>query len=417
MDAEDNGREANVTIEPLIDGIFEQVARGRFSEVHFDPFEGGLRIRYRRDGELADYMTLSENDAGVPNLSFKAAAASMIGRLKELAGLDPEVARIPQDGFITRSFPQLDKTLHLRISISPTQWGEKVYLRALGPDIAIVGFERLGLDPIASRRLNEAYQKKGGVIIISGPTGSGKTTTSNAILQLLNNSERNILAAEWPVEFAFSGINHVDCKFDIGYSDEVAMREFLKQKPDVIKAKLENREMSELVFLAAARKNSLVIGNIHVNSAAAVFARLANLGVPSFDTANYIFLSQAQRLVRKLCDKCKEEYSPSPALVRYLKIDEQFIGRVELPQVAPSELTLFRPKGCDTCGGTGYYGRALVCESLKVTPTIGELILHRATEAAITKAAIEEGMLTLRDAGLRQVILGNTSLEEMMIRV
>ncbi len=400
----------------MIDGILEQAARGRFSEVHFDPVEGGLRIRYRRDGELADYLTLSENGAGVPNLSFKAAAGSIITRLKELAGLDPETARIPQDGFITRSFPQLDKTLHLRISTSPTSLGEKVYLRVLGPGKGIFGFERLGLDPIASRRLNEAYQKKGGVIIISGPTGSGKTTTSNAILQLLNNSERNILAAEWPVEFAFDGINHVDCKWEIGYSDEVVMKEFLKQKPDVIKAKLENREVSELVFLAAARKNSLVIGNIHVNSAAAVFSRMRNLGIPSFDTANYVFVSQAQRLVRKLCADCKEGYSPSPGLVRHLKIDEPLLERLELPQVSPAELTFFRHKGCGTCHGSGYFGLALLCESLKVTPTIGEIVLHNGKEAEIAKAAIAEGMLTLRDAGLRQVILGNTSLEEVMLQ-
>jgi len=415
MDQEKREQEAILETNCLLDRIFDKASREEFSEIHFDPFETELRIRYRKEGDLVDYLTLSTDDVGAFDLPFKAVAELITTRLKEIGKLDVRETRLPQDGRISLSFPHLKRPRDLVISTSPTAWGEKIFLRVLGPGTPFINYERLTLDPFAKRRLTEAYGKTGGIIIVAGPTGSGKTTTQNAILKVLNDSKKNILTAEWPVEYSIPGVNQVDCKFEIGYSDAVAMRAFLEQKPDVIKAKLEDPEMSKLAFTAAS-KNALVLCSIHTNSAASTISRLKNMRVSVFDLATYVLLVQAQRLVRRLCPDCKEEFSPSAALLRYLKIDELFIERLELAPVSPEAITFFKQRGCEKCSGSGFVGHVVICESLKVTPKIQEIILHKSSDKEIEKAALEDGMLTLRDTGLRQVILGNASLEEIIFK-
>lgn len=415
MDQETREQAAIVETSRLLDRIFDKVSKGEFKEIHFDPFESGLRIRYRKDGDLVDYLVLSTEDVGAFELPLADIAQLITRRLKEIGKLDLLEKRLPQDGRIVLKFPHLERRVDLVISTSPTRFGEKIFLKVLNPAGPFIVFERLGLDPFAERRLTEAFGKTGGMIVVAGPTGSGKTTTQNSILSVLNDGKKNILTAEWPVEYSIPGINQVDCKFEIGYSDAVATRAFLEQNPDIIKVKLEDGEMSKLAFLAAS-KNALVLGSIHVQCAAAVFSRLMNMGVSGLELSTYVLLTQAQRLVRRLCPGCKEEYCPSVAVLQYLKIDERLIERLELALVSPREITFFKPRGCEECSGSGFAGHAVVCESLKLTPRLQEVVLHKSSEKEIHKAALEEGMLTLRQTGLRQVILGNTTLEEIMIK-
>ncbi|MGH9819275.1 MAG: GspE/PulE family protein, partial [Pyrinomonadaceae bacterium] len=260
----------------------------------------------------------------------------------------------------------------------------------------------------------EAIGKEDRMMIFSGPTGSGKTAIQCSILRLLNGTGRNILTAEWPVEYSLHGVNQVDCKFDIGYSDAVAMRAFLEQNPDVIMVKLEDGERSRLAF-RIAEKGSLVLGAMHVPTTATVFERLRNMGIPAFDLSTYVSIVQAQRLVRRLCPDCKVQFVPSAALLENLKVDEQLLERLELPAVPLDTVRFYKHGGCEKCSGSGYTGRALICESLKMTSKLQDMILHGSKAAEIEKAAVEDGMITLRQAGLRQVILGNTAIEEAML--
>jgi len=414
MDQEIREPEAILDTDRLLDEIFEKLAKREFSEVHFDPFQGGMRIRYRKGRDLVDYLTLSDRKAGASDQGSESVTELINTRLKSLSNLDVEERTIPSDGIIHLSFPHLNEDLDLWLTTNPTLFGEQSFVRIFRLGTPFKKFENLGLDPFAEKQLTEAIWKKGGLIVFAGPTNAGKTTTQNSILYILNDSKKNILTAEWPVEYPMSGINQVDCKFEIGYTDTVAVNTFLKQKPDIIKLKLEDHETTRLAFRAASKK-TLVLSAIHVHSAASVFDRLRNMGISQFDLSTYIFLIQAQRIIRRLCLDCREAYSPSDGLLRHLKVDEQLFERLGLPFEYPGSITFYKPRGCSKCFGSGYYDRILICESLKVTPKLQDIILNKYSVREIEKTAIEEGMLTLWDAGLRQAILGNTSIEEFMM--
>jgi type IV pilus assembly protein PilB len=385
----------------LIDQILLAISQKEISETHIEPFENELRIRFRQEGNLVDFFAFPP-----------AISEAITFRLKEMGQLNPHETRFPQDGLLPVKVGE--KWLRFRISAIPTICGERIFLKVLPGSEMKMDLNALGMDSFTEKQLREALEKNTGMIIVAGPTGAGKTTTQCSILAYLNDGRRNILTAEWPVEYLIHGVNQVNCKFKEGYTDAEALRAFLKQNPDVIKTKIESLEVAELAFKGAAM-GALILGSMHVDSAAEAFGRLINMGISDLDVATYVFLVQAQRLIRKLCPHCKQEYSPSAAVLRNLKINEQLLHRIGLPAMSPGEIKFYKHRGCEKCSKSGFDKHVLVCESLKITSKIREIILNKGTSEDLLKTALDEGMVPLREAGIRHAVLGNSSIEDVMI--
>lgn len=380
---------SDAPIVKLVNFIITKAVADRASDIHIEPQEHDLRIRYRIDGVLHEMMR-----------SPKSAQAAVISRFKVMADMDIAETRKPQDGHtsITVGHHSLD----LRVSTLPTVYGERIVLRILRKDSILLRLSDLGFLPKSLERFERAFHKPYGAVLVTGPTGSGKSTTLYAAVNVLNQTNRHILTAEDPVEYRLPGINQIQVNPRAGLSFAAALRSFLRCSPDIILVgEIRDRETANIA-IESALTGHLVLSTLHTNDAASAVTRLVEMGVEPFLVSSSVECVLAQRLARRLCTECREEYEPP----RQLLLDAGFEPD-DLPK------TVYRPVGCRKCGNTGYRGRLGLHEVLVMSEEISRLTVAGATAEAIREAAVSQGMLTLRQDGLEKVRLGETSIEEV----
>tara|TARA_R110000868_G_scaffold144960_5_gene364588 strand:+ start:22478 stop:24202 length:1725 start_codon:yes stop_codon:yes gene_type:complete len=360
------------------------------SDIHFEPYEKNFRVRYRRDGVLYE-VTRPPNNMAV----------RIVSRLKVMASLDISERRVPQDGRFKMKLSR-NRSVGFRINTCPTLFGEKVVLRVLDPAVASMGIEALGFTDVQRKMFEEAIQRPQGMILVTGPTGSGKTVTLYTALNIVNTPEKNISTAEDPVEIYQNGINQVNINVKTGLTFATALRAFLRQDPDIIMlGEIRDTETAE-IGIKAAQTGHLVLSTLHTNSAADTLTRLENMGVAVYNIATSVALVIAQRLVRRLCEHCKQEADiPKEALLEEGFLEDEI-----------KHLKLYSPKGCQHCT-KGYKGRVGIYEVLPVTRAIERIIMSNGSALDIEDRAIKEGMIDLRRAGLNKTAEGVTSLEEI----
>ena len=373
--------------------LITQAVNDRASDIHVEPTEHDLRIRFRIDGVLHEVMR-----------SPRSIQAGVISRLKVMAEINIAERRIPQDGRI--SLKVGGRSVDLRVATLPIVHGEKVVMRILDKGQALLRLEDLGFLPETLERFSTAYRKPYGTILVTGPTGSGKSTTLYATLNILNEAHRNIITVEDPVEYRLAGINQVQVHPKAGLTFASALRSILRADPDVILVgEVRDRETA-VIAIEAALTGHLVLTTLHTNNAASTPMRLVEMGVEPFLVTSAIDCVVAQRLARRLCDHCKESYQPTEAeLVEAGWSPDELSGN-DWP-------TLQRPMGCSSCGKTGYRGRFAIHEVLLLSEEMERMIIERRSTEDLAKLAVMEGMITLKKDGLRKVALGHTSLEEI----
>ena len=361
------------------------------SDLHFEPYETKYRIRFRIDGILHQIAT--------PPVNLKERFSA---RLKVMSRLDIAEKRLPQDGRIKLKIGP-NKTMDMRVNSLPTLWGEKIVLRILDSSAAKLNIDQLGYNDVQKKQYLDALSKPQGLILVTGPTGSGKTVSLYTGLSILNDEETNISTAEDPVEINLYGINQVQMNPKVGLTFASALRAFLRQDPDVIMVgEIRDLETAEIA-IKAAQTGHLVLSTLHTNSAAETLTRLLNMGVPSFNIASSCTLIMAQRLARRLCSKCKQVQDVSEQQMRAVGFTEEEIKE---------GIQLYGPVGCDACSG-GYKGRVGVYEIMVMNDRIAEAIMNDANSIEINKIAVEQGMMTLRKSALEKAKLGLTSIAEV----
>jgi len=379
----------------LVNIILTDAIKRGASDIHIEPYEKDYRVRYRIDGVLYEMMH--------PPLRLREAITS---RVKILAKLDIAEKRLPQDGRIkikTRIQERV-KDLDYRVSVLPTIFGEKIVMRLLDKDNLMLDMTRLGFEADSLRRFEQAIFKPYGMVLVTGPTGSGKTNTLYSALQRINTPEVNIITAEDPVEFNLPGINQVQMKEQIGLNFAAALRSFLRQDPNIILVgEIRDFETAE-VAIKAAMTGHLVLSTLHTNDAPSSINRLMNMGIEPFLVATSVHLIAAQRLVRRVCSSCKEPVEVPPAAL----VDIGFSER------DAKSLKLFKGRGCDRCSNTGYKGRVGLYEVMEVGEEVRELILSGASAVELRAKAIETGMISLRGSGLQKIREGVTTIEEVV---
>lgn len=377
----------------LVNKILLDAIRQRASDIHIEIYEKVMRVRYRVDGNLREVSTLP----------FKLRHA-IISRLKIMSNLDISERRLPQDGRIKLKTPN-GKTVDLRVSCLPCIFGEKVVMRILDQSNLQLDLGKLGIHEKGQQDLRDALEAPYGMILVTGPTGSGKSTTLYSALSTINQPDINIMTAEDPVEYNLPGINQVLVHADIGLTFAAALRSFLRQDPDVIMVgEMRDLETAE-IGVKAALTGHLVLSTLHTNDAPSTINRLIDMGIEPFLVASSARLIVAQRLVRKICVDCKCEDDDKPlAIQRLLKLtDAQF-----------ASLKVWKGRGCDTCGNTGYKGRQGIYEIMPITPTIKQMIVDRASVTEIGEQAVSEGVLTLRLAAMKLLSEGVTTASEVI---
>jgi type IV pilus assembly protein PilB len=378
-------------IVKLVNSIITRGVRERASDIHIEPQEKDLRVRYRIDGVLQEVMR-----------SPKSIQPGLISRFKIMAGLDIAEKRKPQDGHC--SLTVSGKVYDFRVATLPTIYGERVVLRILAKESVLFDLDKLGFLPDSLEKFKNAYTKPYGAILITGPTGSGKSTTLYATLNVLNTPEKNIVTIEDPVEYRLPGINQVQVNPKIGFTFARGLRAILRTSPDIVMVgEIRDRETAEIA-IEAALTGHLVFSTLHTNDAPSAISRLIEMGIEPFLVASAIDCVQAQRLARRLCAECKEPYKPT----------KKALEEIGFPLEDGEIPTLYRPKGCSKCNGTGYKGRIGIYEVMLVSETIERLAVEKATAEQIKKVALEEGMRTLRMDGFEKVRMGITSIEEVL---
>jgi type IV pilus assembly protein PilB len=375
--------------------ILTDALRRGASDIHIEPYEREFRVRFRIDGVL--YVVMN------PPMKLRDAITS---RLKIMAKLDISEKRLPQDGRIKIRMNSNGKMRELdyRVSTLPTLFGEKVVLRLLDKENLMLDMTKLGFETTSLKHFEEAILKPWGMVLVTGPTGSGKTNTLYSAISRLNTPETNIMTAEDPVEFNLVGINQVQMKESIGLNFAAALRSFLRQDPNIVLVgEIRDFETAEIA-VKAALTGHLVLSTLHTNDAPSTINRLMNMGIEPFLVATSVHLICAQRLVRRICKECRGPVEMPPQAL----IDVGFE-----PDDAKS-VTIFKGKGCTTCNNTGYKGRVGLYEVLECTDEIRQMILEGASAMEIKKQAMEEGMLTLRRSGLQKIADGMTSIEEVV---
>jgi general secretion pathway protein E len=375
----------------LVNLIISKAINMRASDIHLEPFENRFRIRYRIDGVL--------HDQEAPPRRLQAA---VISRIKIMAKMDIAERRLPQDGRIKLMVD--GKEVDFRISTIPTLFGESVVMRILDRTSVILDLEQLGYPQRIRQTYEHLIQKPYGMILVTGPTGSGKTTTLYASLERINTPDKKIITVEDPVEYQLQGVNQIQVKPQIGLTFASGLRSIVRQDPDVILiGEIRDMETAEIA-VQSALTGHLVFSTLHTNDAAGAVTRLLEMGVEDYLLSSCLLAIMAQRLVRVLCPLCKKETTVDSSLLRELDMDPGQGGLVKV----------FEPRGCEACDHTGFKGRTGIYELLPVTPQISHLILSRATASQIKKAAMEEGMKTLRQDGLDKVRQGITSISELI---
>jgi type IV pilus assembly protein PilB len=386
---------SDAPIIKLVNGILVKAINEGVSDIHIEPFEKMLQVRYRLDGYLFKSMNLPTTIKNAVN-----------SRLKILAGLNIAERRVPQDGRIKMNFGKR-KTIDFRVSTLPTLFGESIVMRVLDQSSLSVDLRKMGLEKGALNSLERCIFRPYGLLLVTGPTGSGKTTTLYSVLNKLNREDNKILTVEDPVEFNFRGINQVNVKDDVGMTFASALRAFLRQDPDIIMVgEIRDLQTAEIA-IKAAMTGHLVFSTLHTNDCPATVGRLLDIGIPSYLVASSLTMVLSQRLARKLCPKCKvldENFNPA-------ELEDMGFSPDEIPG-----LKIYGPGGCSECKGAGYKGRLGLFELMEVNDKISRIISGQVSEDQLRKAAILEGMVTLRDAGLEKIRQGVTSVEEILKR-
>jgi type IV pilus assembly protein PilB len=379
----------------LVNVILVDALRRGASDIHVEPYEKEFRVRFRMDGVLYNIMS--------PPMKMRDALTS---RLKIMARLDIAEKRLPQDGRIKIRvrLENRSRELDFRVSTLPTIFGEKMVLRLLDKENLRLDMTALGFEPESLEKFKRNINKPYGMVLVTGPTGSGKTSTLYSALQSLNTPETNIMTAEDPVEFNLPGINQVQMKESIGLNFAAALRSFLRQDPNIILVgEIRDFETAEIA-VKAALTGHLVLSTLHTNDAPSTISRLMNMGIEPFLVATSVNLIQAQRLVRRICKECKVEvHTPSEALVD-----------IGFPASEVKDIKTFKGAGCTACNGTGYKGRVGLYEVMEISEDLRELILVGASGLELRRKAIEEGMSTLRLSGLEKIRQGMTTVDEVV---
>ena len=375
-----------------INKVLLDAIKGGASDIHFEPYEKSYRVRFRTDGVLHEVSKPPVNLAG-----------RMAARLKVMSQMDISERRLPQDGRIKLKVSKT-RAIDFRVNSLPTLFGEKIVLRILDPSSAKLGIDALGYEDNQKKLYMDALAQSQGMILVTGPTGSGKTVSLYTGLNILNTSEVNISTAEDPVEINLEGINQVQMNNKVGLNFAEALRSFLRQDPDVIMVgEIRDLETAEIA-IKAAQTGHLVLSTLHTNSAPETLTRLLNMGVPAFNVATSVSLIIAQRLARRLCSACRKVATDIPEDI----LKEEGFDEIGIPR---SEFQLFHPVGCEKCNG-GYKGRVGVYEVVRITPTIANIIMEGGNSLQIARVAKEAGFNNLRISALRKVAMGLTSLEE-----
>jgi type IV pilus assembly protein PilB len=379
----------------LVNVVLMSAIQKSASDIHIEPYEKELRVRYRIDGVLYNIMS--------PPMKFRDAIAS---RIKIMSKLDIAEKRLPQDGRIKIRFNEngVAKEIDFRVSVLPTLFGEKIVMRLLDKDKLMLDMTRLGFEPEGLAKFESAILRPWGMVLVTGPTGSGKTNTLYSAISKINTSETNILTVEDPVEFNLAGINQVQVRENIGLNFAAALRSFLRQDPNIILVgEIRDFETAEIA-VKAALTGHLVLSTLHTNDAPSTINRLMNMGIEPFLVASSVHLICAQRLVRRVCQHCKEPHPLSPHALIHAGFTADDANTV----------TPMKGTGCDRCNLTGYKGRVGLYEVMEVTEDLRELILVGASGLELRRKATDGGMLTLRQSGLRKVKDGVTTLEEVV---
>lgn len=378
-------------VKRMVNMILVDALRSRANGLHLEPLEKKYRLRFRIDGELVERPSLPKN-----------LHSAVVSRIKIMSDLNIAERRIPQDGRFR--IHALGKDIDFRVSILPTVHGEKIVLRLLDKSALAPNLASLDLDELSYKAMAHAIAQPHGIILVTGPTGSGKTTTLYSCLQELNTPNVNIITCEDPVEFQLSGINQVHIKTDIGLTFAAALRSILRQDPDIcLVGEIRDGETAE-ISVKAALTGHLVLSTLHTNNAAGAIIRLIDLGIEPFLLASSVILTQAQRLYRKLCPICKKPTELPLNVLKANRIDPEFF----------SGATVYKSTGCPKCGNLGYRGRAAIMEVLPIGPEIRDLILHNATGAELRKKSHSMGLLSLKQVGMLKVKEGITTVEAMI---
>lgn len=374
--------------------IFSQAIRAGASDIHIEPQEKSMRVRFRIDGVLHDAMQPP-----------KRLHPSLVSRIKVMANMDIADRRIPQDGRISLKLE--DKVVDVRVATLPTAYGEKVTMRLLDRSAKLITLEELGFPPFELEKYRKLVHLPYGFILVTGPTGSGKSTTLYATLAAINTVEKNIITVEDPIEYRLEGLNQVQVNVRAGLTFASGLRSILRSDPDIIMIGEIRDEETARIAVESALTGHLVFSTLHTNDAAGAITRLSDMGIEPFLTASSLVGVVAQRLARVLCTHCKEPYE--------ITRDELLSNIPDFPlEDGEDRLTLYRSKGCFRCSNTGFKGRVGIYELLTMNEEIRRLVLHHASTAEINKAAVSMGMVTLRQDGLRKVKQGITSIEEIM---
>ncbi len=380
----------------LVNTTFIDAIKKGASDVHFEPYEQQFRIRYRIDGDLYEQVNLP--------LKFR---SPVLSRVKILSNMDIAEKRLPQDGRIKMRVKLENgkrKEVDMRVSSLPTLFGEKIVARILDKEMLKLDLTQLGFEEESLAKFKEAIERPWGIILVTGPTGSGKTNTLYSAVSNLNRLDTNIMTAEDPVEFYIPGINQVQIKEEIGLTFATCLRTFLRQDPDIMLVG-EMRDFETVdIAIKAALTGHLVFSTVHTNDAASTIMRLINMNVEPFLIADSVILIAAQRLVRRLCKKCAQPQ----------KLPEKALLEMGFEKDELRDVNALKPKGCEACNNTGYKGRTALYEIMPVDEDIREMILNRSQSREIKKKAIEKGMITLRRSGLIKIKNGVTSVEEVL---
>ncbi len=403
-------------ITRAVNTILEFAAKSRASDIHIEPRDKSIKVRYRVDGMLQDVMTLPKH-----------IHPALISRIKILSNLKIDEHRIPQDGRFQIAIE--GREIDLRVSISPIVHGEKVAIRLLDKSSKLITLEQLGLAGNAYRLVEEGAKKPWGMILSTGPTGSGKSTSLYAILSRINSIEVNIITLEDPVEYNIEGINQIQINSKVGLTFAAGLRSVLRQDPDVIMVgEIRDMETADLA-VQSALTGHVVLSTLHTNTASGVLPRLLDMNIEPFLIASTVNTVIGQRLVRKICNKCRQEYKASQTEIESVRSNLgnllpnkkdsdakkkfEFLGYPNLPYLDDDSYTLHKGEGCDDCRHTGYSGRIGIFEVFQVTEKMGKLLLTHATSDEIQDSAVSEGMITMKQDGYLKTLAGITTLQEV----
>lgn len=375
----------------LVNHILFQAAKQGASDVHIEPFEKEVRVRYRIDGVMYQIMTPPKRLQG-----------ALVSRIKIMANLNIAEKRIPQDGRI--DIKVAGRPIDIRVSILPTSFGERIVMRLLDKTRTFVALKDLGFNERDYAKISAAIAEPNGIIYVTGPTGSGKTSTLYSVLFELNKPDVNIITVEDPVEYQMPGVGQVQVKEKVGLTFAAALRSILRQDPDIIMIGETRDAETAQIAVQAALTGHLVLSTLHTNNAPASITRLLDMGVEPYLIASSVELIVAQRLVRRLCEKCKKVYEPT----------EDLLTSIGLSKADAKGITFYTHVGCDECNQTGYRGRMALFEIMPMSESIAALTMERADTGRIRKQAKQEGMTTLLEDGIRKIKLGITTIEEVL---